>query len=191
MQQYYTLREILDMPYVEDRKFERVRLDLGDIFDRLLYIDEDGILRYELSEQEELEGKKYGDFVAIDSEILDGSFKIAINKYMNFTDAFNEWYFNNKIICCECSDMSTLRYDHKEQLHNYSFYADDIVGSKWYIEEDKETENEGNDNDSLNYIPLYKNENGKESEYLLDQEQFNKICKIKPEWVKNFCKNYI
>ena len=54
MQQYYTLREILDMPYVEDRKFERVRLDLGNIFDRLLYIDEDGILRYELSEQEKL-----------------------------------------------------------------------------------------------------------------------------------------
>jgi len=42
-----------------------------------------------------------------------------------------------------------------------------------------------------NNIPLYKNENGKESEYLLDQEQFNNICKIKPEWVKNFCKNYI
>jgi len=33
-------------------------------------------------------------------------------------------------------------------------------------------------------ITLYKNDNGKESEYLLDQEQFNKICKIKPEWIK-------
>lgn len=32
-------------------------------------------------------------------------------------------------------------------------------------------------------ILLYKNESGKESEYLLDQEQFNAICKIKSEWL--------
>jgi len=40
-------------------------------------------------------------------------------------------------------------------------------------------------------ISLYKNKNGEESEYLLDQEQFNNICKIKPEWIQKQLIQYL
>jgi len=131
-----TLKEVLDMEYDENRAFKRIELEPGDIFDRLVYTDEDGILRYELSEQDEQEGKMYGDAVLMDSEILESRFRI-VNLYIPFIDAFNEWYFNNKTICCVCIDTSILRYDRDEQPGMCKFFPEDIAEGEWYIEEDE------------------------------------------------------
>jgi len=141
-----TLKEILDMPYDENRAFKMVELDLGDIFDRLVYTDEDGILRYEISEQDDREGKMYGDIVPIHSEMLERKFKI-VNQYIPFMNAFNEWYFNNKTICCDCIDTSMLRYGNKHK--NYSFSPEDIAESKWYIVEDEDKENDEEEEDDI------------------------------------------
>ena len=145
----YTLEEILNMPYNENRLFAMYHGETYEEFCSLVYIDEDGILRYEIDDNSKEEnGKVYGNVVPIHNETLDYKFQV-VYKFIPFIEAFNQWYFNNKIICCKCLDTSILRYDHEQQRHSYNFFPEDMAESKWYIEDEDEDvlENEGNDNE--------------------------------------------
>jgi len=94
----HTLEEILNMPYNENRLFAMYHGETYEEFCSLVYTDEDGILRYEIDDNSKEEnGKVYGNVVPIHNETLNYKFQV-VYKFIPFIEAFNQWYFNNKII---------------------------------------------------------------------------------------------
>ena len=125
----YTLKEILNMPYKEERKFRIVGQENSS-----LYVDENGVLRFEADERDI---EMYGDnTVVVTNELLDYKFEI-IKQYISFQMAFNEWINENSTICCDNIKGITECYDgdasENDKMNTYLFYPIDIAKGKWYI----------------------------------------------------------
>ena len=128
----YTLKEILNMPYKEERKFR-----IADQENSSLYVDENGVLRFE-ADKRDIE--MYGDnTVVVTSELLDYKFEI-IKQHIPFHEAFNKWINENITICCDSIKGITECYDgdtsENEKMNAYLFYPIDIAKGKWYINDD-------------------------------------------------------
>ena len=102
----------------------------------------------------------------------------------------NDLYYNEELWSLLNNKINSVG-EYLKNIFSLSQYKNLRWKDSIYVKNDGENieilQNENNKIicDSLDYITLYKNNNGKESEYLLDQKQFNNICKIKPEWIKN------
>ena len=125
----YTLKEILNMPHEENRRFKIIDKVEDNAYNRPLYVDENGILRYE---SDKIDIEMHGDnAIVVHSEILDYKYEI-IKPYVPFQIAFNEWINENSNICCDSIDGNTICYDGYEinKMDVYCFYPSDIAKGK-------------------------------------------------------------
>jgi len=129
----YTLKEILNMPHEENRRFKIIDKVEDNAYNRPLYVDENGILRYE---SDKIDIEMHGDnAIVVHSEILDYKYEI-IKQYISFHEAFNKWINENNTICCESVDGDIKYYygNESNKMNVYLFYPIDIAEGKWYVD---------------------------------------------------------